>query len=86
MRFRRPTTICLFAVFCLSLPFLSGCGKGRATVKGKVTFNSQPLTVGTVGFVCDGQTTTGQIKPDGTYIVKDVPVGEATITVTTPPP
>ncbi len=37
-------------------------------VQGKVSYNGQPVTKGTITFQSDGgQTATGQIQPDGTY-------------------
>lgn len=37
-------------------------------VSGKVTYNGQPVTKGTVTFESDkGQAATGEIQPDGTY-------------------
>ena len=50
-----------------------GCGddSGLATrykVSGKVTYNGQPVTKGTVTFQPDeGRAATGAIQPDGTY-------------------
>lgn len=75
------------AVVCLALAVVPGCKKGRATVKGKVTFNGQPVKAGTVSFYASPSVVgTGNINPDGTYEVKDAPVGEVTVTVSTPPP
>lgn len=65
---------------------LSGCGKKGGTVKGKVTFNGIPLTIGTVSFTSkDRGVATGNIEPNGNYEVKNAPLGEVTITVQTPP-
>jgi len=85
MRIRRLSTVCLVTILCLALACLSGCGKRQAAVKGKVTFNGQPLTAGSVAFVGSGRSASGIIKSDGTYAVMDAPVGEVTITVQTPP-
>jgi hypothetical protein len=57
------------AITCL---LLLGCGSGgdmpTAPVKGKVTYNNQPLTSGTVMFVPEqGPAATGEIRSDGTY-------------------
>jgi hypothetical protein len=71
---------------CLALVGLSGCGRGRASVTGKVTFNNQPLTAGTISFVASPNFMgTGTINPDGTYTVADAPVGDVIVTVQTPP-
>jgi hypothetical protein len=86
MRLRRFATVYLLLLVCLALVFLPGCGKkARATVKGKVSFMKQHLTAGTVSFIAaDGRNGSSIIKSDGTYAVNDAPVGEVTITVTTP--
>jgi len=64
---------------------LGGCGpdlKAHGVVKGKVTRGGKPLTSGTVMFFGkDGVTGSGTIEPDGTYEVKDAPVGECQVTV-----
>jgi hypothetical protein len=74
------------AALCLALLALAGCKRERATVSGTVTFNKRPLTAGTISFVAAGNLMgTGTIKPDGTYTVNDAPVGEVTVTVSTPP-
>ena len=85
---RRSAAICSFVLCCSALLCLSGCGKkAKATVNGKVRFNQNPLTAGTVTFIdADGHSGSGTIKSDGSYTVTDAPVGEATITVFTPPP
>lgn len=83
MRVRFSILLGLFLVGSLTL---AGCSqKQRATVKGKISFMKQPLTAGTVAFVtADGRTGSGIIKANGEYLVSDAPVGETTITVTTP--
>lgn len=78
-----------FVVCCLALSCLPGCGKSnqKATVKGKVVFNNQPLTAGTVAFVdASGRSGSSRIESNGTYTVNDAPVGVVTVTVFTPPP
>lgn len=46
---------------------------------------NQPLTAGTIAFVAaDGRGASGTITPKGEYTVPDAPMGETTITVTTP--
>jgi hypothetical protein len=76
----------LFAVaLCLALAALAGCGKGRATVNGKVTLNGKPLTTGTVSFIGGpSDTGSGHINADGTYAVPDAPLGDCKVTVQTP--
>lgn len=71
----------------LALVCVCGCSKGKATVNGKVTFNNQPVGVGTVTFwTSDNRSAQAPLKPDGSYSMPDAPVGEVKITVTTPPP
>jgi len=66
---------------------LAGCGKGQATVSGKVAFNGQPLPSGTVAFLGeDGRAYTGVIGADGTYTLEKVSPGPMKISVQTPPP
>jgi hypothetical protein len=74
------------AALGLSLSALAGCGsQERANVSGKVTFNNQPLTAGTVTFyAAPNLMGTGPIKSDGTYSIADAPVGDVTVLVITP--
>ena len=57
---------------------------------GKVTFNGQPLPAGKVSIMTDGGAVcSGDISPDGRYIVYRVPPGRVRIAVATyasPPP
>ncbi|HEX5270280.1 MAG TPA: hypothetical protein VFW33_07335, partial [Gemmataceae bacterium] len=55
-----------------------GCGWGTGTVSGKVTYNDQPLTNGTVIFSnADGKgNRTADIQADGTYKIEGMPVGK----------
>jgi hypothetical protein len=85
MRSQRLTTLCTLAGLCVALTALPGCKKPRATVHGTVSFGNQKLTGGTVSFFGGPSVVgTGTIKSDGTYTVLDAPVGETTVTVTTP--
>jgi hypothetical protein len=64
-----------------------GCGpsvnpNAPATVKGKVTYNNNPVTGGTLIFHKDGGYPV-VIDPDGTYRGSSLPIGEATVTVNT---
>jgi hypothetical protein len=55
-----------------------GCGPGRATVSGKVTYNDQPVTYGSVTVLGpDDKAASGAINPDGTYTVEGLTPGEA---------
>jgi hypothetical protein len=77
-----------FSILALGLFCSSGCGPGlkdRGTVRGKVTIGGKPLNMGTVQFLASNDRSgTASIKEDGTYEMTDAPVGECTITVTTP--
>jgi hypothetical protein len=64
----------------------AGCG-GTADVTGKVTYKGKPVVYGTVVlFGSDGLAKSGAIQPDGSFRVKDVPVGTARVAVTSPRP
>jgi hypothetical protein len=68
--------------------FAGGCksdSKARAVVKGKVTFANKNLTAGTVMFWGpNNATSTSVIEKDGSYEMKDAPIGDVKITVTVP--
>jgi hypothetical protein len=60
----------------------AGCSRSTGTVSGKVTFQGQPLSVGTVTFVPqEGPAQACSIEPDGRYTVRKVPVGPCIISV-----
>ncbi len=71
-----------------TLLLLVGCG-GRinrgGTISGKVTIDGAPVTAGNVLFVsADGQLTAiGPIAGDGSYTVKEPPLGNVSIAVQT---
>src|SRR5258708_17207639 len=68
----------LFA--CLLLT--TGCGRGKGTVKGKVTYKGEALTFGYVQIEAEGGGVfVGKIEMDGTYTVADVPTGQAKVLV-----
>lgn len=64
----------------------SGCDseyKARGIVKGKVTRGGKALTTGTVMLVNkEGMSGSAGITPEGTYEMRDAPLGECTVTVT----
>jgi hypothetical protein len=65
----------------------TGCGRGTATVSGRVTYKGRPLPSGTVTiYDADSSVRTGQIAPDGTYVITEIATGSAAITVATTPP
>jgi hypothetical protein len=69
---------------------LTGCsGVRTAPVKGKVTYQGKPLAFGSVIFmsqVPDTHPIVVEINPDSTYEVKAVPIGEASVGVSSPDP
>ena len=82
---RAAASLALFAAVALAG---AGCGDyPRSRVHGKITFNGQPLTGGTVAFLGrDNMTYLADLGPDGTYAVDRVPRGEVRVTVQKPPP
>jgi hypothetical protein len=65
---------------------LSGCG-GGATLSGKVTYQGQPVTSGSVIVLnADGTAESGVIRPDGTYTVEGVQKGPVKVGVLSPDP
>jgi hypothetical protein len=65
-----------------------GCGGGKPTVRGKVTYRGTPLTMGNVTlFSADGKIVkTAQIQEDGTYQIPDAPTGHVLAAVVNLPP
>lgn len=66
---------------------LTSCG-GRPTgvVSGKITYNGQPVSLGTVAMIADNGTVASGMISDGKYQIENVPVGSVKITVTVYPP
>ena len=65
----------VFLFFVALLLFLTGCGDPQ--VKGTVTFDDgTPLTTGGVMFVDGSYTATGAIKPDGSYVLSSLTLGD----------
>src|SRR5262245_18593678 len=79
-----------FSRVALLVPFvaaLTGCSRPKATVTGNVTYRGQPVPVGTVAFFGpDGRVASAPLGPDGAYQATGVPLGQVTVTVTTPAP
>jgi hypothetical protein len=64
-----------------------GCGgPARTSVKGTVTKDNSSIVSGTVKFLVGEQSVSAPIREDGTYLITGVPVGQATVLVTSPPP
>ena len=75
-------------IFCISALLLQGCGN-QVGVSGKVTFpDGAPLTRGEVRFQSPTFMASGNIQPDGSYVLSSlgtndgIPRGTYTITVT----
>lgn len=80
---RRCTITGLVAV----LAFVAGCGPRAANLVGKVTYQGKPVVYGTVTVMAaDGSIHQIGINPDGTYSIDRVPVGPATVSVSSPDP
>jgi hypothetical protein len=76
-----------YVILLPALLALSGCRPENGEVAGKVSYNKQPLTHGTVMFFCqDQQIISRLINPDGSYAVPDLPLGMAKVAVVTHPP
>ena len=75
--------LCLLTLVVAS----TGCGgpHGRTTVKGKVTFNNEPVELGTISFLAsDNSQGTAQLGKGGAYTMTDAPVGEVRVMVEIP--
>jgi hypothetical protein len=71
----------------LTLAFIWGCGRGRSTVSGKVTYEGKPLVFGIVILAGeDNVPLRGEIDPAGGYTVKDVPYGNVRVAISSPMP
>jgi len=87
--FRLSKKLVLMGFVALTPLLLAGCSGGKDTkagvVEGKVTVDGAPANSGSVVFNVNGQSISGQIKPDGTYKAVGVPAGAAQVSVTPPP-
>jgi hypothetical protein len=85
MNHRSVRRIVPLGALCLAL-LAGGCGS-RGTVSGKVTHKGKPVVWGTVSvFASDDVQYAGQLTPEGTYSIPDVPSGQVRITVSSPNP
>jgi hypothetical protein len=69
---------------CLAMAFLAGCGgeSNKATAMGKVTYKGVPLAGGTITLCpATGACYPVRIKPDGTFIVSDIPIGRMGVAI-----
>ena len=83
-RVRNPfaTTLAIVLVAFATL----GCGSDTGTITGKVTFQEEPITIGTIAFIGPSGTVASANIQDGDYTVADVERGAATVTVTSHEP
>lgn len=71
----------------LAAAALTGCGPSTTDMTGKVTYQGKPVVYGSVVVIDSaGAPKSGQIQPDGTYLVSGVLVGPVKAAVTSPPP
>jgi hypothetical protein len=67
----------------------SACSREKPTaeVQGRVTYKGSPLPEGIILFLAeDRRQDIGSINPDGTYVVKQAPLGRNKVSVQTLPP
>lgn len=63
---------------------IGGCGGGKGTVSGKVTYNGKVVPGGTVQIIpSNGPAVGGDIGEDGRYSIANVSVGSASVVVET---
>jgi len=73
------------AALLLILAAVAGCGKGTATVTGKVTYQGQAITSGTVVFYGEnGKVDSGILDANGNYTLTRAPVGTVKVAVMVP--
>ena len=71
--------------FIVMLALVPGCGPKAGDVTGSVVYKDKPVTSGTVTMVGkDGNPVQTEIKEDGKYELRGVPVGEVRIAVSSP--
>jgi hypothetical protein len=64
-----------------------GCDDGVATttVRGKISYNNNPVTFGVINFkAAEGQPLGGEINPDGSYQF-ELPLGDYQVRIDSPP-
>ncbi len=62
---------------------VSACAGGKADITGKITYKNAPVASGEIQVKSStGVIKAGEIKADGTFIIKDVPFGTYQISVT----
>jgi hypothetical protein len=81
---RRPPIARLVACLIpIGLLALAGCGGGKGTVSGEVTFKGQPIPWGRITFLGQEGEKVGRSSPivSGKYTIKDYPAGPVKISV-----
>jgi hypothetical protein len=78
----------LITVFLASLPlFLAGCsnsaGSGGIGISGTVQYNNKPVTGGEMQLHYEGGVLEIGLRPDGTFVANDAPLGTARVTINT---
>ena len=82
-----PARLVASVLLLAAASFMAGCNSTNNTLTGKVTFRGKPVTYGSVLVLCaDGSQRTGNIQPDGTYTVTDLPTGAVKLAVISPEP
>jgi hypothetical protein len=72
----------IFGFLFVAIMGTTGCSGGRGNVSGKVTFRGRPVMIGSVVMIAkDEKPVTGRLEEDGSYSLKDVPVGEVQVGV-----
>lgn len=66
-----------------AIAFTAGCGDGRATVSGRITFNGEPVSRGAITLVPrDGKgQSVGAPVEGGSYEIREVLPGEKTVQI-----
>jgi hypothetical protein len=83
----RSRTLGLFVLTLLCTGSIWGCGAGTGAapaliaVKGRVTYNGQPVTKGRIKFQPDGygRNAHGDLQPDGTFVLATDKEGDGVI-------
>jgi hypothetical protein len=80
-----PVGYCGLAFLLVALA--AGCA-GKATIRGKVTYQGKPVTGGTITFLVGSEERSypAQIQADGSFTIPEIRTGEAKITVTSSNP
>lgn len=69
--------------------FLTGCSRSDCSLSGKVSFQGKPIVYGSVVALAQNQQSfQGPIRPDGTYLITEIPagIGQLRLTVHSPDP